>query len=185
MMKVLAFFGGARKNGNTMAMLNYLLDQLEGEKEIINCYSLKVSPCTDCRYCFKHRACSIKDEMVEIYRKVDEADIIIFASPVYIFGVPGPMKVMLDRFQMFWSGVIRGDQPETFTKKGAFLMSGGGPLFENQFTGGGLTLSDALVICNAKKVGEVLMDDADIVKNLDQRPEIKEKLEELAILLTK
>ncbi|MDD2370475.1 MAG: flavodoxin family protein [Firmicutes bacterium] len=182
-MKILAFFGGARKNGNTLAMLNYLLDQLEGEKEIINCYSLNVSPCTDCRYCFKHRACSIKDEMVDIYRKVDEADIIIFAAPTYFFGIPGKMKVMIDRFQMYWSGVKRGDLPEKFTKKGAYLMSGGGPLFDTQFTGGGLELSEALVVTNTKKVGAVLMDDADIVTNLAQRPEIKEKILEIANLL--
>lgn len=182
-MKILAFFGGARKKGNTMAMLNYLLDQLDGEKEIINCYSLSVSPCIDCRYCLKHRACSIKDGMVDIYKKVDEADIIIFASPVYIFGVPGPMKVMLDRFQVFWASIVRGDKPEKYDKKGAFIMSGGGPLFENQFTAGSLELSEALEISNVEKVGQVLMDDADIVKNLDQRPEIKKEIDEIAILL--
>jgi len=182
-MKVLAFFGGARKHGNTMAMLNYLLDNIEGEKEIINCYDLSVSPCIDCRYCFKHRACSIKDGMTEIYKKVDEADMIIFAAPTYFFGIPGPMKVMIDRFQMYWSSVIRGDKPANYTKVGAYLMSGGGPLFKNQFTGGGLQLSEALVVTNTKKIGQVLMDDADIVKNLDQRPEIKKEILVLANLL--
>ncbi len=183
-MKILAFFGGARKHRNTMSMLNYLLDNLEGEKEIINCYDLSVSPCIDSRYCYKHRACIIKDGMTEIYKKIDEADIIIFASPIYFFGVPGPMKVMIDRFQMYWAGIKRGDKPENYAKLGAYLMSGGGPSFKTQFTGGGLELSEALKVTNTKKVGQVLMDDADIVKDLDQRPEIKEKIDELALLLS-
>lgn len=182
-MKTLVFFGGARKKGNTMGMVNYLLKNMEGEKEIIYCYDLSVSPCIDCRYCLKHNSCSIKDGMVDIYAKVEAADNVIFASPVYLFGVPGPMKVMLDRFQLYWAQVIRGDKPETFVKKGAILMSGGGPSFENQFTGACLELSDALHVCNVIEVGRVLMDDADRMKSLDERPEIKEQLTKIAGML--
>lgn len=184
-MKILAFFGGARKKGNTMGMLNYLFDNLEGEKEIINCYSLKVTPCTDCRYCYTHPECAIKDGMVDIYRKVKEADIIIFAAPIYFFGTPGPMKVMMDRFQVFWASVLRGDKPEKFTKKGAILMSGGSPMFKTQFTAGLLEISEALNVYNAEKIGEVLMADADEVESLDQRPETKAEIFKLADLLKK
>lgn len=182
-LKILAFFGGARKKGNTMAMLNYMLDNLEGEKEIINCYNLKVTPCTDCRYCYTHPECAIKDGMVDIYRKVKEADVIIFAAPIYFFGTPGPMKVMMDRFQVSWAAILRGDKPEKYTKKGAILMSGGSPLFKTQFTAGLLEISEALNVYNADKMGQVLMDDADKVESLDQRPEIKEQIVKLAALL--
>lgn len=44
-MKTLVIFGGARKKCNTMRMVNFLLDNIEGEKEIIYSYDLKVSPC--------------------------------------------------------------------------------------------------------------------------------------------
>ncbi len=182
-MKILAIFGSARKNGITMAMLNMLLDNLVGEKEIINCYDLKIKPCNDCRYCYTHTECPIKDDMVDVYRKVDEADIIIFASPIYFFGVPGPMKVFMDRFQVSWASILRGDKPEKYTKKGAILMSGGSKFFKTQFTAGLLEISEALNVYNAEKVGEVLMDDGDNVKNLDQRPEIKAKILEVANLL--
>lgn len=182
-MKTLVFFGGARKKGNTMGMVNYLLRKIEGEKEIIYCYDLSVSPCIDCRYCLKHNNCSIKDGMVDIYAKVEAADNIIFAAPVYLYGVPGPMKIMLDRFQLYWAQVIRGDKPKVFVKKGAILMSGGGPSFENQFTGACLELADSLHICNVIEVGRVLMDDADKMKSLEERPGIKEELGKIASML--
>jgi multimeric flavodoxin WrbA len=182
-MKTLVFFGGARKKGNTMRMVNFLLDNIEGEKEIIYSYDLKVSPCIDCRYCLTHNTCSIKDGMVDIYAKIDEADNVILAAPTYLYGAPGPMKVMLDRFQVYWAQVVRGDKPEVFVKKGAILVSGGGPRFENQFTGIGLELADSLHVCNVTEVGRVLMDDADRMKSLDERPEIKEELIKIAELL--
>ncbi|KAF0091696.1 MAG: iron-sulfur flavoprotein [Fusobacteria bacterium] len=182
-MKTLVFFGGARKKGNTMRMVNYLLENIEGEKEIVYCYDLKNSPCIDCRYCLKHKYCSIKDGMVDIYEKIEEADNIILAAPTYLYGAPGPMKVMLDRFQVYWAQVIRGDKPEVFVKKGAILVSGGGPRFENQFTGISLELADSLHVCNVTEVGRVLMDDADRMKSLDERPEIKEELVKIAQML--
>lgn len=178
-MKTLVFFGGARKKGNTMAMVRYLLEKLPGDKEIIDCYDWKVSPCIDCRYCLKHPACSIKDDMTDIYAKAEEADVIIFAAPTYFYGVPSPMKNIIDRFQVYWAATVRGDKPEKFVKKGAILLSGGGPLFENQFKGSLLTLSDALHVLNVNLVGEVLLDDADRMKSLDERPEIKREIEEI------
>ena len=182
-MKILAFFGSARKKGNTMAMLNYLLDPMEGEKEIINCYSLDISPCIDCKYCYKKRACSIKDGMVDIYQKIDEADVIIYAAPIYFYGTPGPMKVMMDRFQLYWASFLRGDAPEVFVKKGAIISSGGSPFTEDQFKPLIIEVSEALKVQGAEIVGQVLMDAADGA-TLDQRPEIKDELDKLAALLS-
>lgn len=182
-MKILAFFGSARKKGNTRAMLDRLLDKLEGEKEVVSCYDLKIKACTDCRYCYSHPECAIKDEMTEIYRKVNEADIIIFAAPIYFFGVPGPMKTMMDRFQVFWARELRGDKPPHLDKRGAILMSGGSPMFKTQFAAGILEISEALKVYNAEIMGKVLMADADDLESLDQRPQIQREIDQLAELL--
>ena len=179
-MKILAFFGGARKKGNTMAMLDYLLSKMEGEKEIVSCYSLDVSPCIDCKYCYRKRACSIKDGMVDIYRKIDEADIIIYAAPIYFYGNPGPMKVMMDRFQLYWASPLRGDV--LFGKKGAIISSGGSPFSEDLFTPLVIEVSEALKVQGAEIVGQELMGGADGV-TLDERPEVMEELDRLALLL--
>ncbi|MFW6312128.1 MAG: flavodoxin family protein, partial [Nanoarchaeota archaeon] len=99
-------------------MLDFFIEELSGDIEVINAYEENISPCIDCRYCWKNRGCSIKDNMQDIYNKIDEADNIIIASPVYFHTVPGPLKIIIDRCQVYWAGVLRGDKLEVGSKKG-------------------------------------------------------------------
>lgn len=154
-MKTLVFFGSARDKGNTRDLLDALLEGLEGEVEIIDAYKTSVAPCRDCRYCWHKRGCSIKDGMQEIYKKVDEADNIILASPVYFHSVTGPMKIIIDRLQVYWASNVRGDRPEKNTKKGVILMVGGAPSFEEQFRGCEYVLQTVLKDFAAECVGVI------------------------------
>jgi multimeric flavodoxin WrbA len=154
-MKTLVLFGSARENGNTKALLNAFVEGLDGEIEVVDAYRTSVSPCKDCRYCWHNRGCSIKDGMQDIYKKVDEADNIILASPVYFHSVPGPMKILIDRFQVYWAGHLRKDHPEKNIKKGVILMVGGAPAFEDQFTAGEAVLKTLLNDFAADCVGVI------------------------------
>ncbi len=80
-MKTLVIIGAARPNGHTRKMVDLFLENLDGEKEIIDAYRTDVKPCMDCRYCWKTKACVIKDGMQDIYQKIEEADNILLASP--------------------------------------------------------------------------------------------------------
>ena len=109
-MKTLVLFGAARENGQTKALLNAFLEGLEGEVEIIDAYRMKdVAPCKDCRFCWYKKGCSIKDGMQEIYKKYEEADNIVVATPMYFHSVTGELKVLIDRFQLYWAGHVRKD----------------------------------------------------------------------------
>ena len=66
-MKTLIFNGSPRKNGDTASLLKYFLEQLPGEYKIVEAYRSIISPCVDCRYCWKKSGCAIKDGMQEIY----------------------------------------------------------------------------------------------------------------------
>ncbi len=161
-MKTLVLFGAARKNGNTRALLDAFLEEATGQVDIIDAYRTKdVSPCIDCRFCWKKRECSIKDGMQEIYRLVDEADRFVLAAPLYFHSVPGPMKSIIDRFQMYWAGTIRKDRPSKPTRKGAILLCGGAPSFPNQFTAGELVLKGVLNDLSATCVGMVTVPQTD------------------------
>lgn len=154
-MKTLVLFGSARENGNTKDLLNAFLEGLDGEVEIIDAYRTKVEPCRDCRYCWHKKGCSIKDGMQEIYKKVDEADNIVLASPVYFHSVPGPMKILIDRFQVYWSSHLRGDHPEKNIKNGVILLTGGAPAFEDQFTASEAVLKTLLKDFAAELIGVI------------------------------
>ena len=102
-MKVVAFNGSARKDGNTAIMLNRALKALgeEGiEIEIVQLAGQKIQGCTACRACFenKNERCIINDDKVNEYiQKMLEADGILLGSPTY-FGMMSPeMKALIDR----------------------------------------------------------------------------------------
>lgn len=178
-MKTLIFFGSARQKGHTKEMLNVLTDNLQGEVDIIDAYNTSVTPCKDCRYCWHKNGCSIKDDMQDIYEKIEEADNIIFASPMYFHNVTGPLKVIIDRLQVYWSAHVRKDKPKSYIKKGGILMVGGAPEFEIQFQAGEQVLGSVLNDLNAECMGVVKLSNSD-KDSLITRPEVKQEIIELA-----
>ncbi len=53
--------------------------------------------CKGCMACFKLGHCVIRDDAVEIVAKMHDADILVFATPVYYYSVSGQLKTLLDR----------------------------------------------------------------------------------------
>ncbi|MCL4459031.1 MAG: flavodoxin family protein [Chloroflexi bacterium] len=111
--KILGISGSPRK-GATLYALNEAMRaaaSLPGvETTIISLKGKKISPCLHCDYCLRHRAesfslekaCSLKDDMRQIYEPFLEADGYILATPVYMGTVSGQLKVMMDRMRTLW-----------------------------------------------------------------------------------
>lgn len=178
-MKTLILTGSPRKNGHTASLVKALTEKLTGEVEILSVDNRKdIMPCRDCRYCWTHPACCIEDPMQEIYQKIDAADNIVFAAPVYFYNIPGSMKMTLDRLQVYWAGVLRKDMGE-ITKKGGMLLVGGAPESPKQFLGAIQTLSYMLNDLRAECVGTVTMGGSDR-KGLEERADVQSAIEELA-----
>jgi multimeric flavodoxin WrbA len=102
-LKVVAFNGSARKDGNTAILLKRVFKALEAEgieTELIQLAGQQIHGCTACRACFetKNQRCAIADDNVNAYiQKMVEADGIILGSPTY-FGMMSPeMKALIDR----------------------------------------------------------------------------------------
>ena len=102
-MKVVAFNGSPRKNGNTVGSLNTVLSELEKQgigTETIHVGKEKIRGCLSCYACVTNgnERCVTEDDPVnEWIQKMKEADGIILASPVYFSGIAGTMKSFLDR----------------------------------------------------------------------------------------
>lgn len=178
-MKTLILTGSPRKQGHTAGMATYLSERLKGEVELLSLDNRKdILPCRDCRYCFTHDACCIQDPMQEIYRKLDEADRIVFAAPVYFYNIPGSMKAVLDRLQVYWAAIVRGNKAPVF-RKGGIILTGGAPESPRQFLGAIQTFQYMLEDLGAECVEIVTMGGSD-KKGLSERPDVKRKLELLA-----
>jgi multimeric flavodoxin WrbA len=101
-MKVIAFNGSSRKDGNTAKLINHVFEELkkEGiETELIQLGGLPVQGCKGCRMCYKNkdRQCAVKDKTNEYIKKMDEADGIIMGSPVYFANMTPELKALIDR----------------------------------------------------------------------------------------
>ena len=99
-MKVLGVGFSARKDGNSETLL---LEALKGaaecgaETEFLSLRGKDIRPCLGCQSCKEAGVCAIKDDMVGIFSKLEEAQGIILASPVYYYSVSGLGKAFLDR----------------------------------------------------------------------------------------
>jgi multimeric flavodoxin WrbA len=123
-MKTLVINGSPRKSGNTVTFLKELQKYLIGEYFQIDTYYTKSSPCNDCRYCWTNAECIIKDEMQDVFKKIDEVDNIIIASPIYFGNITGSLLNWASRLQYFWvSRRIRKEEPLSIKyRKGAVVL---------------------------------------------------------------
>ncbi|MGB2806084.1 MAG: flavodoxin family protein, partial [Candidatus Zixiibacteriota bacterium] len=102
-MKVFAFNGSARKDGNTAALINLVFGELEKEGIETELYQLagkKIRGCMACYKCFqnKDQRCSVTNDVLnECIEKMLEADGIILGSPTYFANVSTEIKALIDR----------------------------------------------------------------------------------------
>lgn len=99
-MKVIAFNGSPKANGNTYVSINAVAEELKKEGidvEIINVGNKNITGCKACGVCSKTGKCVINDGVNEMIEKMKDADGIILGSPVYYAGLNGTMKAFLDR----------------------------------------------------------------------------------------
>lgn len=113
-MKVVAFNGSPKSEGNTYTAIKIVAEELEKEGievEIIHTGNKAIRGCMACNGCSrnKNEKCVIdNDEVNEWIQKMKEADGLILGSPVHYSGIAGTMKSFLDRaFYVAGNGMLR------------------------------------------------------------------------------
>jgi multimeric flavodoxin WrbA len=135
-MKVVAFNGSARKDGNTAILLRRVLAVLESEDietELIQLAGQEIHGCRACGVCgkIKNKECKIVNDNVNSYiAKMTEADGIILGSPTYFSMMTSEMKALIDR-----AGFVSRGNGHLFQRKvGAAVVAvrraGGIPTFD-------------------------------------------------------
>ena len=127
MKKIVILNGAGKKNGNTAAMINAFKKGAVGH-EITEFYlqTMNINGCLDCGGCkMKEKGseepCVQKDDMNKIFAAVREADVIVFASPVYFWDITGTLKTAIDRLYAPLMNGSAGAPKET-----VLLMTSGG-----------------------------------------------------------
>ena len=117
-MKVIAFNGSARKDGNTAILVNTVFKELKKadiKTELVQLAGKKIQGCLACGKCYKNKdkRCVISNDIVnECIEKMIEADGIILASPTYFTDVSSEMKALIDR-----SGYVTRANDHLFKRK--------------------------------------------------------------------
>ena len=131
-MKTIAFLGSPRKDGNTELLLKEAIRGVEeasgGDVAIFNLNLMNIKPCQDCGGCEKTGECILDDDMTKIYPEIRTADRIIFASPIFFFGLSAQSKAMIDRCQSFWCEkylLKKPIPPGKHGRKGLLIVVGG------------------------------------------------------------
>lgn len=184
--KALVLCGGPRKTGNTEFvtenLMGYLSDDIETEKYYVA--DMIISPCIGCGYCAKTQGCAIKDDMQSLYKKIDEADIIIVSSPLYFNNVSAQLKTVIDRCQAIWASKFVLKSPIiSFNKKrvGYFICTAG---CENvDFSGTLMVMNLFFKVTNAEYMGNTLLkftDNSPAYERDNLLPELKSVGEKLS-----
>ena len=135
-MKVIAFNGSARKDGNTAILIRRVLKVLEDEgveTELIQLAGEQIRGCNACGICGKiqNQQCKIVNDNVNAYiEKMAAADGIILGSPTYFSMMTSEMKALIDR-----AGFVGRANGDMFKRKvGAAVVAvrraGGIPTFD-------------------------------------------------------
>lgn len=111
-MKILALNGSPRgENGNTEVILKPFLKgckKIGAEIETVYLKDKNIKHCSGCFTCWTKTPgkCIYKDDMEDLLVKVSEADIMVYATPLYYFTVTGIMKDFMDRMLPLNNGEI-------------------------------------------------------------------------------
>jgi len=116
-MKVVAFNGSPRKNGNTHQLIGIVMAELEKEgieTEIVQLGSSGIRGCIACYKCFekKNKRCNQEDDLNFFIEKMINADGIIIGSPTYFSNVSTPVKALIER-----AGLVARANDHLFKRK--------------------------------------------------------------------
>jgi multimeric flavodoxin WrbA len=166
MIKIAAIHGSPRKNHNSDTLLNAVLEGMkEQELQVSHIYTAfeNINPCTACNACLSKTGCIIKDYMQEAYEILDEADIVITATPVFFHSVTAQLKAFIDRTQAVWAGkYVLGSNVISRKRRLGYAVCTGGPPEEKSYFDCTLKVLDIFHKCiNAKLVGTITVADVD------------------------
>ena len=102
-MKILVFNGSPKRDkSDTMHITRAFLDGMNesGEQDVheIHIIDMHIEYCRGCFSCMHNGgSCIYDDDMKKILKEIPESDLLIFSFPLYAYGMPAPMKAMVDR----------------------------------------------------------------------------------------
>jgi len=116
--KIIIVESSPRKNGNSTLLAREVASgarSVGAEVDTIHLHGMNINPCIACDACQDSlkKDCVINDDMKEIYPRLRDADVIVWATPIYWFTVSGQIKLFMDRcYALLYLGAAPGEPGE-------------------------------------------------------------------------
>ena len=113
-MNVLSILGSPRRRGNTARVLGWLEEELEctgHAVEHVNIIDFTVGGCRECYQCRStpdEPGCVVEDDGNALFERMIAADAVVFATPVFCWGVSSQLKALLDRMTCLSNHLLEG-----------------------------------------------------------------------------
>jgi multimeric flavodoxin WrbA len=99
-MKIIGIIGSSRKFGNTDILVRTIVEAAAAqgaETRLFHLRALTVNACLGCEFCRANDGCAQSDDMQYLYPALQNADVVVVGSPVYMGQVSGQTKIFMDR----------------------------------------------------------------------------------------
>ncbi len=109
-MKITILMGSPNRNGSTNILVNEFVrgaEEAGHSCEIVDVCHANIHPCTGCVACSYEGPCVQKDDEETIRGKLLNTDMVVFATPLYYYGMSAQLKTLVDRFCAFNSSLNR------------------------------------------------------------------------------
>jgi len=177
--KVIGLLGSPLSDGNTAKLLDRALKGAEDAGctvEKIEVGSLDFQACMEMMFCKDHDTCIMDDDMQQLYPKFKEMDSLIIATPVMTMGIPGKLKSMMDRFQVFFMAKYMRKKPfiskeQSVERRGLFICISGMKIPE-VFVGAKLTVKAFFDIIDCQYTDELLISNMDTIRDVTAHPDL-------------
>lgn len=100
-MKIVILMGSPNRNGSTSILVNEFKRGAEESGhlvEVIDVCNADIHPCTGCVACGYEGPCVQKDDTEIVKQKLLTSDMVVFATPLYYYGMSAQLKTAVDRF---------------------------------------------------------------------------------------
>ena len=109
-MNIIVLMGSPNKKGSTSILVDSFKKGAEENNntvEVIDVCHADIRPCTGCVACGYEGDCVQRDDMLNIRQKLLDCDMVVFATPLYYYGMSAQLKTVVDRFCSFNSSLNR------------------------------------------------------------------------------
>ena len=155
--KILVIKGSSRKDSFTNCLCQAAIQEISDVETIVfDACSEKFNFCNGCNYCQIKEKCVHRD-LDEFYKEFENADVIVFATPVYNGGFSAPMKALIDRFQVYYTSFYKNNKIQPIKKhRKCILVAAAGRNGNEALKDMEKNLKCAFTILNAELIGSVL-----------------------------